>query len=77
MNNNFLLDLGRSLGVCVFVTNCSEQIDYKSIGNTFKGLAMRSEFLSFSSRFFKIFFILVVVGDVLMSKIYRRFFVNF
>ncbi|CAF1051829.1 unnamed protein product, partial [Rotaria magnacalcarata] len=33
-------DLGRSLGVCVFVTNCSEQIDYKSIGNTFKGLAM-------------------------------------
>ncbi|UJR10317.1 hypothetical protein I4U23_014523 [Adineta vaga] len=33
-------DLGRSLGICVFVTNCSEQIDYKSIGNTFKGLAM-------------------------------------
>jgi len=38
-----LIDLGRSLGVCVFVTNCSEQIDYKSIGNTFKGLAMRYE----------------------------------
>jgi hypothetical protein len=35
------IDLGRSLGVCVFVTNCSEQIDYKSIGNTFKGLSMR------------------------------------
>ena len=35
------IDLGRSLGICVFVTNCSEQIDYKSIGNTFKGLAMR------------------------------------
>ena len=35
------LDLGRSLGVCVFVMNCSEQMDYKSIGNTLKGLAMR------------------------------------
>ncbi len=41
----FWIDLGRSLGVCVFVTNCSEQIDYKSIGNTFKGLAMRYKIL--------------------------------
>lgn len=65
------LDLGRSLGVCVFVTNCSEQIDYKSIGNTFKGLAMRyfltlfpllsklkHDFVTFS----------VDVGDALTSK---------
>jgi hypothetical protein len=41
MKVTLCIDLGRSLGVCVFVTNCSEQIDYKSIGNTFKGLAMR------------------------------------
>ncbi len=62
----FLIDLGRSLGVCVFVTNCSEQIDYKSIGNTFKGLAMRYE-INFN-QWNSFVFVLVVVGDVLMSK---------
>ncbi|CAF1217238.1 unnamed protein product [Didymodactylos carnosus] len=32
-------DLGRALGVMVYVFNCSEQMDYKSIGNIYKGLS--------------------------------------
>ncbi|MGH0152203.1 UNVERIFIED_CONTAM: hypothetical protein FKN15_022155 [Acipenser sinensis] len=32
-------DLGRSLGIMVYVFNCSEQMDYKSIGNIYKGLS--------------------------------------
>ncbi|RKP21352.1 hypothetical protein ROZALSC1DRAFT_27237, partial [Rozella allomycis CSF55] len=32
-------DLGRALAIMVYVFNCSEQMDYKSIGNIFKGLS--------------------------------------
>ncbi|KAL3288579.1 hypothetical protein HHI36_003018 [Cryptolaemus montrouzieri] len=32
-------DLGKALGVMVYVFNCSEQMDYKSIGNIYKGLS--------------------------------------
>uniref|UniRef100_A0A1A9VM43 AAA+ ATPase domain-containing protein n=1 Tax=Glossina austeni TaxID=7395 RepID=A0A1A9VM43_GLOAU len=32
-------DLGRALGVMVYVFNCSEQMDYKSCANIYKGLA--------------------------------------
>ncbi|XP_039198067.1 dynein heavy chain 11, axonemal isoform X1 [Crotalus tigris] len=31
-------DLGHALGMMVYVFNCSEQMDYKSIGNIYKGL---------------------------------------
>ncbi|XP_045053259.2 dynein axonemal heavy chain 11 isoform X2 [Desmodus rotundus] len=31
-------DLGRALGMMVYVFNCAEQMDYKSIGNIYKGL---------------------------------------
>ncbi|NXO76324.1 DYH9 protein, partial [Sitta europaea] len=32
-------DLGRALGMMVYVFNCSEQMDYKSCGNIYKGLS--------------------------------------
>ena len=32
-------DLGRPCGVMVYVFNCPKQVDYKSIGNIYKGLA--------------------------------------
>ncbi|XP_054638441.1 dynein axonemal heavy chain 11 isoform X2 [Dunckerocampus dactyliophorus] len=32
-------DLGRAMGVMVYIFNCSEQMDYKSIGNIYKGLS--------------------------------------
>ena len=32
-------DLGKAIGLMVYVFNCSEQMDYKSCGNIFKGLA--------------------------------------
>ncbi|XP_066237508.1 dynein axonemal heavy chain 17 isoform X2 [Saccopteryx leptura] len=32
-------DLGRALGTMVYVFNCSEQMDYKSCGNIYKGLS--------------------------------------
>ncbi|CAM9713793.1 unnamed protein product [Bubo scandiacus] len=32
-------DLGRAVGMMVYVFNCSEQMDYKSCGNIYKGLA--------------------------------------
>ncbi|KAF5280421.1 hypothetical protein FQR65_LT03230 [Abscondita terminalis] len=32
-------DLGKALGIMVYVFNCSEQMDYKSVGNTYKGLS--------------------------------------
>uniref|UniRef100_A0A8C8VJF2 Dynein axonemal heavy chain 11 n=1 Tax=Pelusios castaneus TaxID=367368 RepID=A0A8C8VJF2_9SAUR len=31
-------DLGHALGMMVYIFNCSEQMDYKSIGNIYKGL---------------------------------------
>ncbi|XP_055375876.1 dynein axonemal heavy chain 2 [Condylostylus longicornis] len=34
-------DLGKALGIWVIVTNCSEGLDYKSIGKNFSGLAQQ------------------------------------
>lgn len=31
-------DLGRVLGIMVYVFNCFEQMDYKFVGNIYKGL---------------------------------------
>ena len=32
-------DLGKAIGMMVYVFNCSEQMDYQSCGNIFKGLS--------------------------------------
>ncbi|KAL7754360.1 hypothetical protein RI367_000341 [Sorochytrium milnesiophthora] len=32
-------DLGKALAIMVYVFNCSEQMDYRSVGNIYKGLA--------------------------------------
>lgn len=37
-------DLGKGLGIMVYVFNCSEQMDYKSCGQIYKGLAASGAF---------------------------------
>ncbi|KAI3360460.1 hypothetical protein L3Q82_002355 [Scortum barcoo] len=40
-------DLGRAMGIMVYIFNCSEQMDYKSIGNIYKGLAQTGAWACF------------------------------
>ena len=40
-------DLGKALGNYVIVVNCSEGLDYKSMGRMFSGLAQVSSWSSF------------------------------
>lgn len=37
-------DLGKGLGIMVYVFNCSEQMDYKSCGQIYKGLSASGAF---------------------------------
>ena len=39
-------DLGKALGMYVIVVNCSEGLDYKSMGRMFSGLAQVSSFVA-------------------------------
>ena len=41
-------DLGKGLGNYVIVVNCSEGLDYKSMGKMFSGKLMRIHFTSYN-----------------------------
>ncbi len=54
-------DLGKSLGMYVIVINCSEGLDYKSMGRMFSGLAQVSSLLAclYSSRCFIVCYVYI------------------
>ncbi|XP_077065347.1 dynein axonemal heavy chain 11 [Siphateles boraxobius] len=76
-------DLGRALGVMVYVFNCSEQMDYKSIGNIFKGLAQTGAwgcFDEFNRIAVEVLSVVAVqvktIQDAIRSKRKRFFFLD-
>ncbi|KAK7945776.1 hypothetical protein WMY93_001504 [Mugilogobius chulae] len=76
-------DLGRSLGIMVYVFNCSEQMDYKSIGNIYKGLAQTGvwgcfdEFNRISVEVLSVVAVQVkTIQDAIRNKKHRFFFLG-
>jgi hypothetical protein len=67
-------DLGKSLGLYVIVINCSEGLDYQSMGRNFSGLAQvkyRIFNFIYQTQFRKVFIknFRLVLGVVLMNSI--------
>ncbi|KAM6338976.1 LOW QUALITY PROTEIN: dynein axonemal heavy chain 11 [Podargus strigoides] len=57
-------DLGHALGVMVYVFNCSKQMDYKFIGNIFKGLVQTGAWGRFDFNHISVEVLLVVAVQV-------------
>lgn len=45
-------DLAKGLGMMVYVFNCSEQLDYKTCGQIYKGLASSGAFGIFDGKIY-------------------------
>lgn len=60
-------DLGKNFAIYVVVQNCSESLDYKSMGKMFSGFAQVDSSIKIMINIFDISIYRVVHGDVLMS----------
>ncbi|KAM9806325.1 dynein axonemal heavy chain 11 isoform 1-T1 [Syngnathus typhle] len=76
-------DLGRAMGVMVYIFNCSEQMDYRSTGNIYKGLAQTGawgcfdEFNRISVEVLSVVAVQVkTIQDAIRAKKKRFFFLN-
>lgn len=77
-------DLGKALGIMVYVFNCSEQMDYQSVGNIYKGLAQTGtwgcfdEFNRISVEVLSVVAVQVkTIQDAIKDKKVRFFFLGF
>jgi hypothetical protein len=62
-------DLGKNFAIYVIVQNCSEALDYKSMGKMFSGLTQVSSFFHLLIIQNVFIFFRVVHGDVLLSRL--------